>query len=62
MKRPIPQLPPLDENLLRVLRAMKENQEEMMGVRGEKRLEPLPEDATLDDVIQAINALIRKLQ
>lgn len=61
MKRPIPALPAGDESLLRVLRALKENQEETMGMRG-GMIAPLPEMASLQDVIAKLNEVIAKLQ
>lgn len=61
MKRPIPQLPVGDEAMVRVLRALKENQEEMMGQRG-GRLTELESTATTDEIIDKINEIIRKLQ
>lgn len=61
MKRPIPQLPAVDEPLLRVLRALKENQEEHMGQRGGE-LTLLADTATTAEIIAAINAIVRKLQ
>lgn len=61
MKRPIPKLPVGDESLIRVLRALKENQEEHMGQRGGSL--PLLEDtATTAEIIAAYNAIVRKLQ
>lgn len=62
MKRPIPILPPGDEATVRVLRALKENMEEMMGQRGEAKLTELDSTAVLADVITAVNTIIRKLQ
>lgn len=61
MKRPIPQLPSGDESLIRVLRALKENQEEHMGQRGGS-LTLLEDAATTAEIIAAINAIIGKLQ
>lgn len=61
MKRPIPQLPTGDESLIRVLRSLKWNQEEMMGHRG-GRLTELESTATTTEIIDKINEIIRKLQ
>ena len=61
MKRPVPQLPAGDESLLRVLRALKENQEEMMGQRGGS-VATLEATATTADIIAKVNELIAKLQ
>jgi Zn-finger domain-containing protein len=62
MKRAIPPVPTSEDYAVtRFNRAVKEQLEVLSGVR-RGRVEPLPADAALGDVITAINQIINKLQ
>lgn len=61
MKRPIPAILPGDDNILRALAALKENQEQMMGQRG-GALTKLSSTASTAEIVDAINVIIEKLQ
>ncbi len=62
MKKPaIPDIPPGDAAMRRVLYALKENVEVVTGRRG-GQVAPLASTATLADVISKLNELINRLQ
>lgn len=61
MKKPsIPSVNVADQRVASLLRPMKENIESITGARGGPLVQ-LPSDATLDDVISKINAIIVRL-
>lgn len=59
-KPQIPAIPQADPQVASVLRAIKENIEIISGVRG-SRVQGLPTDSNIDDVIAKINEIIAKL-
>ncbi len=61
MKRSaIPSPPPGYRDLHQLLTAMKENIELLTGVRGDK-LTPVPDTATLADVIATLNRIVDRM-
>lgn len=49
--------------LERAIQALKQNQDQAFGMaRGMRRLDPLPKDATLEQVIARINEITERLQ
>lgn len=55
-KRPIPQPPAVEESLLRVLRALKENLEEIMGLRNGKIEDMTDDEERWQDLLSDIGA------
>lgn len=61
MKRAIPRIPRPGDDRTRFDEAIKENIESIMGQRGGK-IDPLPNTATLADVIAKVNEIISQMQ
>lgn len=63
VKPSIPTLPTTDANLSRFAEAVKQVLDAITGrARNVPRLEPLPETATLPEVIERLNQVIARLQ